>query len=86
MMLMPRATRMTREGRDTLWLLLALAMSLTPHLGRLPLWCSIGTVLALLDDPDRAAALGHAGRRRSAEFTWQRCARATAAMYGELLT
>ena len=48
MMLMPRATRMTREGRDTLWLLLALAMSLTPHLGRLPLWCSIGTVLALL--------------------------------------
>ena len=43
-------------------------------------------VLALLDDPDRAAALGHAGRRRSAEFTWQRCARATAAMYGELLT
>lgn len=43
-------------------------------------------VLALLDDPDRAAATSAAGRRRSAEFTWQRCARATAAMYGELLT
>ena len=42
-------------------------------------------VLALLDDPDRAATLGEAGRRRSAEFTWQRCARSTAAMYAELL-
>ena len=42
-------------------------------------------VLALLDDPDRAAGLGEAGRRRSAEFTWQRCARSTAAMYAELL-
>ena len=39
---------LTREGRDTLWLLLALAWSLAPHLSRLPLWCSVGTVLALL--------------------------------------
>ena len=42
-------------------------------------------VLALLDDPDRAATLGQAGRRRSAGFTWQRCARSTAAMYAEVL-
>ena len=42
-------------------------------------------VLDLLDDPDRAALLGEAGRRRSAEFTWERCARAHAAMYAELL-
>lgn len=43
-------------------------------------------VLDLLDDPDRAAQLGAAGRRRAAEFTWERCARATADMYAEALS
>lgn len=47
-MLRARTAPLTREGRDTLWLLLALALSLAPHLSRLPLWCSIGTALALL--------------------------------------
>lgn len=47
-MLRARTATLTREGRDTLWLLLALTLSLAPHLSRLPLWCSIGTVLALL--------------------------------------
>lgn len=47
-MLRARTATLTREGRDTLWLLLALTLSLAPHLGRLPLWCSIGTALALL--------------------------------------
>lgn len=42
-------------------------------------------VLSLLDDPDRAASLGEAGRRRAAGFTWERCARATAAMHREAL-
>lgn len=31
---------LSREGRDTLWLLAALLLSLAPHLPRLPLWCS----------------------------------------------
>lgn len=48
MMFRPRTSTLTREGRDTLWLLCALAWSLAPHLGRLPLWCSIGTVMALV--------------------------------------
>lgn len=38
---------LTREGRDTLWLLAALAWCLAPHVSRLPVWCSIGTFLAL---------------------------------------
>lgn len=40
-------TRLTREGRDTLWLLGVLALCILPHLGRLPLWCSVGTALAM---------------------------------------
>lgn len=47
-MLRAHAAPLTREGRDTLWLLLALAWSLAPHLSRLPLWCSLGTAVALL--------------------------------------
>ncbi len=64
-MLRARTATLTREGRDTLWLLLALTLSLAPHLGRLPLWCSIGTALALLwrarlawSDAPSAAPLG----------------------------
>jgi transglutaminase-like putative cysteine protease len=38
----------TREARDTLWLLASLAWVLAPHASRLPLWCSAGAALALL--------------------------------------
>ncbi|MFT3856640.1 MAG: DUF3488 and transglutaminase-like domain-containing protein [Aquabacterium sp.] len=38
----------SREGRDTLWLLGVLALCIAPHMGRLPLWCSIGTAAALV--------------------------------------
>lgn len=38
----------SREGRDTLWLLAVLALSIAPHLPRLPLWSSISTSLAIL--------------------------------------
>lgn len=37
----------SREGRDTLWLLAVLALCIAPHALRLPLWCSLGTGLAL---------------------------------------
>lgn len=40
--------RLTREGRDTLWLLMSLAWCLAPHAGRLPIWCSLGTLVALV--------------------------------------
>lgn len=40
-------TGVSREGRDTLWLLAVLALCILPHLGRLPLWCSVGTALAM---------------------------------------
>ena len=38
---------MTREARDTLWLLGALALALAPHAGHLPAWCSAGVAMAL---------------------------------------
>lgn len=38
---------LTREGRDTLWLLAMLALTIAPHAGRLPGWCLLGTALAL---------------------------------------
>ncbi|MES2088443.1 MAG: DUF3488 and transglutaminase-like domain-containing protein, partial [Pseudomonadota bacterium] len=38
----------SREGRDTLWLLLMVALSMLPHVTRLPLWCSVGAAVALL--------------------------------------
>ena len=39
--------RISREGRDTLWLLAVLALCIAPHLERLPLWCSLGTAAAI---------------------------------------
>ena len=41
------STRVTREGRDTLWLLAVLALCILPHTGRLPLWCTVGTACAM---------------------------------------
>ncbi|MBI5925834.1 MAG: DUF3488 domain-containing protein [Aquabacterium sp.] len=38
----------SREGRDTLLLLAVLALSIAPHLPRLPLWSSISTGVAIL--------------------------------------
>lgn len=38
---------LTREGRDTLWLLGMLAMVLAPHAERLPWWANLGAVGAL---------------------------------------
>ena len=46
MMPSPR-THLSREGRDTLWLLAVTALCIAPHLPRLPLWCSVGTGLAM---------------------------------------
>ncbi|MBA4108950.1 MAG: DUF3488 domain-containing protein [Leptothrix sp. (in: Bacteria)] len=45
-----RAPRLaiSREGRDTLWLLATLALIMAPHAARLPLWCSAGATLAML--------------------------------------
>jgi starch synthase len=41
----------------------------------------------LLRDPDRAAAMGQAGRKRAvAEFGWQAIAAQTAELYAELVT
>ncbi len=42
-------------------------------------------LVALLSDPARAKALGDAGRRRAAEFTWQRHAAGVEALAAELL-
>lgn len=36
-------TALSREGRDVLWLLAVLTLCIAPHLGRLPLWCALGT-------------------------------------------
>jgi len=41
------SARLSREGRDTLWLLAALTLSMAPHLTRLPVWCAAGALLAL---------------------------------------
>jgi transglutaminase-like putative cysteine protease len=38
----------SREGRDTLWLLAMLALIMAPHARRLPRWCAIGAALAML--------------------------------------
>jgi glycosyltransferase involved in cell wall biosynthesis len=40
---------------------------------------------ALLCDPGARAELARRGRERAAEFTWERTARETAAVYRELL-
>ena len=41
---------------------------------------------ALLDDPERRARMGAAGRRRVLErFSWRAVAKATAAAYGEVV-
>jgi len=42
-----RAPHLSRDGRDTLWLLAVLALCIAPHLARLPLWCSLGTAAAI---------------------------------------
>ena len=42
------ATRLTREARDTLWLLAMLALVLVPHAPHLPWWCTLSAALALL--------------------------------------
>lgn len=39
---------LTREARDTLWLLGALTLALAPHADHLPLWCSAGVAGSLL--------------------------------------
>lgn len=39
---------LTREGRDTLWLLGMLALVMAPHIPRLPWWCSLGAAAALI--------------------------------------
>ncbi len=39
---------LTREARDTLWLLAMLALVLLPHTPHLPWWCSLSASLALL--------------------------------------
>lgn len=41
------SARLSREGRDTIWLLGILALSMAPHLARLPLWCAAGALGAL---------------------------------------
>jgi len=41
-------TSLSREGRDTLWLLAVLALSILPHAERLPLWCALGTGAAIV--------------------------------------
>jgi len=38
----------SREGRDTLWLLAMLTLSILPHLPRLPWWSSLSTALAIM--------------------------------------
>jgi transglutaminase-like putative cysteine protease len=43
----PRLSQVSRDGRDTLWLLLALSLCILPHVGRLPLWCTVGTACAI---------------------------------------
>ncbi len=48
---------------------------------------AIGAALAgLLDDPDRRSALATAGRARSQEFTWERCAEQHLASYARAVS
>lgn len=44
---MLRSPHLSRDGRDTLWLLAVLALCIAPHLERLPLWCSLGTAASI---------------------------------------
>lgn len=44
---LPKPPHLSRDGRDTLWLLAVLALCIAPHLERLPLWCSLGTAAAI---------------------------------------
>lgn len=44
---LPSRSGLTREGRDTLWLLAVLALTIAPHVGRLPWWCLAGTAGAI---------------------------------------
>ncbi|HRH16605.1 MAG TPA: DUF3488 and transglutaminase-like domain-containing protein [Aquabacterium sp.] len=41
------SARLTREARDTLWLLGMLTLVLLPHTSRLPWWCSLTAALSL---------------------------------------
>lgn len=41
------SARLSRDGRDTLWLLAVITVCILPHVARLPLWCSVGTALAI---------------------------------------
>lgn len=41
-------TTLSREGRDTLWLLGVLALSIYPHAGHMPWWCIGGVTVALV--------------------------------------
>ncbi|MDO9278488.1 MAG: transglutaminaseTgpA domain-containing protein [Polaromonas sp.] len=41
-------TSLSREGRDTLWLLCVLTLSILPHMTRLPLWCAAGAAGAIV--------------------------------------
>ncbi len=43
----PKAASLSREARDTLWLLAVLSLCIAPHLDRLPLWCSLGACAAI---------------------------------------
>jgi transglutaminase-like putative cysteine protease len=38
---------LSREGRDTLWLLGVLTLCVLPHMARLPLWCAIASAAAI---------------------------------------
>ena len=40
-------SQLSREGRDTLWLLAVISLCIVPHMGRLPAWCSTGVVMAI---------------------------------------
>lgn len=44
---LPSPSGLTREGRDTLWLLAVLTLTMAPHVGRLPWWCVAGTAGAI---------------------------------------
>jgi hypothetical protein len=39
---------LSREGRDTLWLLGVLSLCVLPHMTRLPLWCALGSAAAIV--------------------------------------
>ncbi len=47
-MRLPLTSSISREGRDTLWLLAVLTLCMLPHIPRLPLWSSVSTCIAIL--------------------------------------